>query len=77
VVGAEVLAYRSTDECLDLIAYYVKYDAERERIARAGQLRCLAEHTYEAALNGSPPPCNGPCDSGREVSWPGLITSFD
>jgi hypothetical protein len=46
VVGTEVLAYRSTDECLDLIAYYVKHDKERERIARAGQLRCLAEHTY-------------------------------
>jgi hypothetical protein len=46
-VGTEVVAYRSTEECADLIDYYARHDKERERIARAGQLRCLREHTFE------------------------------
>ncbi len=45
--GAEVVAYHDADECLDLIEYYLKHDQERDKIARAGQQRTLAEHTYE------------------------------
>jgi hypothetical protein len=48
--GKEVLAYRSTEECLDLIRYYGAHPAEREAIARAGQARCLRDHNYERRM---------------------------
>lgn len=44
--GKEVVAYRSAEECGELIQYYLKHDDEREIIARAGQQRTLREHTY-------------------------------
>lgn len=44
--GREVAVYRSAEECAELIEYYLKHDAEREAIARAGQERTLREHTY-------------------------------
>ncbi len=46
-LGSEIVAYRDANECLDLIDYYLKHDRERDKIARAGQQRTLAEHTYE------------------------------
>lgn len=45
-IGKEVVAYRSTEECFELIQYYLEHDEEREAIARAGQQRTLREHTY-------------------------------
>ena len=45
-VGKELLAYRSLDECVELIRHYLGHDEEREAIARAGQARTLREHTY-------------------------------
>jgi spore maturation protein CgeB len=45
-VGKELLAYRSLDECVELIRYYLTHDEEREAIARAGQARTFHEHTY-------------------------------
>jgi hypothetical protein len=44
--GKEVVAYRTPDECAELIRYYLEHDDEREGIARAGQERTLREHTY-------------------------------
>jgi hypothetical protein len=44
--GKEVVAYRSPEECVELIQYYLEHDDEREAIARAGQQRTLREHTY-------------------------------
>ncbi|MFN8496855.1 MAG: glycosyltransferase [Anaerolineae bacterium] len=44
--GREVVAYRSPEECLDLIAYYLGHEEERQAIASAGQQRTLTEHTY-------------------------------
>jgi spore maturation protein CgeB len=44
--GREIVCYDSPEECLDLIRYYSKNVAERERIAAAGQRRTLAEHSY-------------------------------
>ena len=43
--GKEVVAYRTPEECVELVRYYLDHDAERERIARAGQDRTLREHT--------------------------------
>ena len=44
--GKEVVAYRSAEECAELIQYYLDHEAEREAIARAGQQRTLKDHTY-------------------------------
>lgn len=44
--GKEVVAYRTPEECAELIQYYLEHDEEREAIARAGQERTLREHTY-------------------------------
>ena len=44
--GREVVAYRNSEECVELIRYYLDHDKEREAIARAGQKRTLTEHTY-------------------------------
>jgi spore maturation protein CgeB len=48
--GAEVLAYRSAEECLELARRDARDDAARERIAAAGAARCLSEHTYERRM---------------------------
>ena len=45
-IGTEVVAYRSPEECKELIQYYLYHDAEREAIASAGQRRTLTDHTY-------------------------------
>jgi hypothetical protein len=44
--GKEVVAYRSAEECVELIRYYLEHGDEREAIASAGQRRTLREHTY-------------------------------
>jgi len=44
--GKEVVAYRTPEECAELIQYYLEHNDEREAIARAGQERTLREHTY-------------------------------
>jgi spore maturation protein CgeB len=44
--GKEVVAYRTPDDCGELIQYYLEHDEEREVIARSGQQRTLREHTY-------------------------------
>ncbi len=48
--GHEVVAYHSTEECLALIQYYRTHSEERERIARAGQARCLRDHSYSKRM---------------------------
>jgi spore maturation protein CgeB len=49
--GKEVIAYRSTEECLDLLRYFSAHEAQRMAIAAAGHARCLAEHCYERRMN--------------------------
>ncbi|MDB5319210.1 MAG: glycosyltransferase family 1 protein [Phycisphaerales bacterium] len=46
-LGAEIVAYGNADECLDQVQYYLAHEEERSQIARAGQARTLAEHTFE------------------------------
>ncbi len=46
VPGKEVAAYRTPEECAELIRYYLAHEDERQTIARAGQARTLREHTY-------------------------------
>jgi spore maturation protein CgeB len=45
-LGKEVVAYRSTEECAEMVQYYLEHDHERAAIARAGQQRTLRDHTY-------------------------------
>lgn len=42
----EVVAYRTPQECVELIHYYLNHDDERTAIAQAGRERTLREHTY-------------------------------
>ena len=48
--GREVIAYRTPDECAELIGYYLEHDAERDAVARAGQQRTLREHSYDQRM---------------------------
>jgi spore maturation protein CgeB len=42
----EVAVWRSIDECLQRIEHHLSHDEGRAAIARAGQARTLAQHTY-------------------------------
>lgn len=43
----EIVMWSSPDELKNKISYYLNHDKEREEIAKAGQKRALAEHTWE------------------------------
>jgi spore maturation protein CgeB len=45
-LGKEVIAYRTPEECPEMIRYYMEHNEARELIAFAGQQRTLREHTY-------------------------------
>ncbi len=45
-VGKEVVAYRTPQECAELIRYYLLNKEEAMAIAKAGQARTLREHSY-------------------------------
>lgn len=46
-VGKEVECYRSIEEMIDKIRYYLSHDKERKAIANAGYNRTLREHTWD------------------------------
>jgi hypothetical protein len=48
--GKEVAAYRTPEECAELVEYYATHDDERQAIARAGQKRTLRDHTYHQRM---------------------------
>ena len=43
----EIVTFRSEEEMVDMIRYYLKNDEERKRIAEAGRACVLKNHTYE------------------------------
>jgi len=45
--GREIVTFRSDDEMIDMIRYYLSRDEERRSISEAGKLRVLTDHTYE------------------------------
>jgi ubiquinone/menaquinone biosynthesis C-methylase UbiE len=49
-IGSEVVAYRSVEECADLIAHYLNRQDETAAIAKRGQARTLRDHSYEARM---------------------------
>lgn len=46
----EIVCYRSIDELLEKVDYYMKHEDERTKIAKAGFMRAKAEHSYEKRL---------------------------
>jgi hypothetical protein len=48
--GKEVVAYRSAEECAEMLQYYLEHDEERKAIAHAGQQRTLRDHTYDKRM---------------------------
>jgi spore maturation protein CgeB len=46
----EVVTYRTPEECIERIHYFSKHDADRARIAKAGQARTLHDHTYRRRM---------------------------
>jgi SAM-dependent methyltransferase len=49
-VGDEVVAYRSVDECISLVRYYLDNPLEAAAIASRGQQRTLRDHSYSARM---------------------------
>jgi len=45
--GVEVETWRTREELIDKLRYYLSHDAERRRIALAGSKRAVAEHTWD------------------------------
>jgi len=48
--GRELVEYSSTEECLDLIEFYLTHEQERTRIARNGRDTVLRNHTYDIRM---------------------------
>jgi glycosyltransferase involved in cell wall biosynthesis len=46
-IDEEVVAYKSSEECIEKANYLLKNEAERVKIAKAGQKRTLEEYSYE------------------------------
>ena len=46
-IGKEVVCFDSLEDLKEKINYYLKNEEEREKIALAGYLRTINEHTYE------------------------------
>ncbi|MEC4675677.1 MAG: glycosyltransferase [Nitrospirota bacterium] len=48
--GKEIVTFRSEDEMIDMIKYYLDNDDLRMKIAKAGRERVLKDHTYEVRM---------------------------
>lgn len=49
-VGKEVISYSNTSDLIKKIRYYLSHDAERAKIAKAGQNKTLKDHTYKQRM---------------------------
>lgn len=45
---AEVVTYRSTEECIEKVRYLLDHEEERQAIAAAGQRRTLRDHSFDS-----------------------------
>lgn len=50
-VGKEIKCYKNVIEMVRLMEYYLDHDKEREKIARAGYARAMADYTYEKVID--------------------------
>jgi hypothetical protein len=46
----EVISFRSDEECVEKLRYYLANDAERRAIAEAGHRRTMRDHVYEVRM---------------------------
>jgi len=46
----EIVTFRSQDEMIDMIRYYLRNEKQRQRIADAGRRRVLKSHTYDVRI---------------------------
>ena len=49
-IGKEIECFKTDEEALDKIKYYLYHTDEREKIAEAGHIRALKDHTWERRL---------------------------
>ena len=45
-IGREIVCYRTNDEMIELIRYYLNHPEDAAQIARQGRERCLREHRW-------------------------------
>ncbi len=50
-IGKEIAIYTSPEDLIEKIKYYLKYEDEREEIAKAGYKRTLKNHTFDAIFD--------------------------
>lgn len=46
-IDKEIVTYRTADECVKKIKYYLQHDMEREEIAKAGRRRAILDHSWD------------------------------
>lgn len=49
-VGKEIVGYKTADDLIDKIRYYLAHDAEREQIALNGYRRVIQDHTCQVRM---------------------------
>lgn len=49
-VGKEIITYNNSNELVERVKYYLSHPLEREKIAKAGQLRTLKDHSYKIRM---------------------------
>jgi len=49
-ISEEVAVYENMDDLTNKVVYYLKKDAEREKIATAGMIRTMKDHTYQKRM---------------------------
>lgn len=47
-IDKEIVTYKTAEEMLQKVSYYLQHEDEREAIATAGQLRSSKDHSYDA-----------------------------
>ncbi|MFM9882702.1 MAG: glycosyltransferase [Burkholderiales bacterium] len=77
-IGEEAVTFESQGELIDHLRYFLSHPDERDRIARAGHARTIAEHTYAhrlsslldqaLALRAHRPPVKGPMFTFAELT---------
>ncbi len=50
VPGKEIVTFRSEEEMIDQIKYYLAHDEARKKIAETGRKRVLKDHTYKIRI---------------------------
>jgi hypothetical protein len=72
--GKEVVTYRSAEECVEKVRWYLAHPAEARAIAEAGQRRCLTDHSFQRrAEQLKALAFSAPAGEGRRVHPPASV----